>query len=122
MAGGTVFGGGLVEQNAFAIYHARQFMTRLTAHVAMRTLQRESGSRVVIEQRRFPLHAVVTLRARRLLAFRKLPAVNVLVTLFTGRRRCFEVRINQLGPHVRRFVAVDTGRGTVSSEQRERSL
>jgi len=76
----------------------------------------------VIEQGRLPLHTVVTIGARRFLAFCKLPAVNVLVTLFTAGWSCFEIRINEFGAHVLRFVAVDTSRGAVSSQQRERSL
>ena len=122
MACGAVFGGGLVEQNGLPIHDTRQFVAGFTAHVAMRTLQRECGSPVVIEQGRFPLRVVVTVRTRRLLGLCKLPAVNVLVTLFAGRGRCFEIRVNQLGAHVRRLVAVDASRGAVSSQQRERSL
>ena len=122
MARGAVFGSGLVEQNGFALHLAHQFVTRVTAHVAMRALQRESGSSVVIERGRFPLEAVVTVRAGRVLAFCKLPAVHVLVTSFTGCGRGFEVRVNQLRAHVLRLVAVDTSRGAVGSEERERSL
>jgi len=88
----------------------------------MRALQREGRSRVVIEQGRFPLHAVVTVRARRIRAFRKLPAVHILVTPFTGRGRRLEIRVNQLGAHILWLVAIDTGCGTMSSEQRERCL
>ena len=97
-------------------------MTRITAHVAMRTLERESGSGVVIERGGIPLHTVVTVGARRFPAYCKLSAVNVLVTVFTARRRCFEIRINQFGTHVLRFVAVDTSSGAVSSQQREKVL
>lgn len=121
VARGAVSRSGLIEQNGFAIHRARQFVTCLTAHVAMRTLQRERGSRVVIEQGWLPLHAVVTVGAGRFLAFCKLPAMHILVTLFTGRGRGFEIRVNQPGAHVRRLVAVDAGGGTVSSQQRERS-
>ena len=88
----------------------------------MRAFERESGSGVVIEQGRLPLHTVVTVGARGFAVFCKLLAVNVLVTPFTARRRCFEIRINQFSAHVLRFVAVDTSRGAVSSQQRERSL
>ena len=122
MACGTVFGCGLVEQNRFLIHRPHEFVTRFTAHVAMCTLQREGRSRVVIERRRFPLEAVVTVRARRVLAFRKLPPVRILVTPFTGRGRCFEICVNQLGAHILWLVAIDTGCGAVRPEQRERSL
>ena len=122
MACGAVFGGGLVEKNRLPIHNARQFVAGLTAHVAMRTLERKSGPSVVIEQGRFPLRSVVTIRARRFLALRKLPAVNILVTFFASRRRCFEIRVNQPGAHVLRLVAVDTSRGAVSSHKREGSL
>lgn len=88
----------------------------------MRAFERESGSGVVIEQGRFPLNAVVTVGTRCFLTFGKLPAMNILVTFFAARRRCFEIRINQFSAHVLRFVAVDTSRGAVSSQQRERSL
>jgi len=73
----------------------------------------------MIEQGRFPFRSVVTIRARRFLALRKLPAVNILVTLFAGRRRCFEIRVNQPGAHVLRFVAVNTSCGAMSSQQRK---
>lgn len=122
VARGAVFGRGLVEQNGSPIHDASQFVAGFAAHVAMRAPQRKSGPGVMIEQGRFPLQAVVTVRARRLLAFRKLPAVNVLVALFARRRRCFEICVNQLGTHVRRLVAVDAGRGAMSSEQREGRL
>ena len=51
---------GLVEEHILAFHHPHELMTRLTAHVLMGTLQRESGSLLVIEQRRLPLGTVVT--------------------------------------------------------------
>jgi hypothetical protein len=51
-----------------------------------------------------------------------LPPVHILVTPFTGRGRCFEIRVHQLGAHVLWLVAIDTGCGAVRSEQRERCL
>jgi hypothetical protein len=76
----------------------------------------------VIEQGRFPLDAVVTVGTRGYLTFGKLPAMNILVTFFATRRSCFEIRVDQFGAYVLRFVAVDACRGTVGPEQRERSL
>lgn len=46
--------------------------------------------------------------------------MHIPVTLFTGRGRRFEIRVNQPGADVRRLVALDTGRGAMSSQQWER--
>ncbi len=49
----------------------------------------------------------------------ELLAVRLLVAVFAFARRRLEVDIDQLGPQVRRFVAVDAGCGLVGAAQRE---
>src|SRR5438045_1879913 len=57
----AVFRRGLVEQNGFSVDDFGQLMALWAADILMRPAQRESGPLLVIEQRRLPLHAVVTL-------------------------------------------------------------
>ena len=86
----------------------------------MRALQGEGGTRFVIEQRWFPFGVVMTLGALRHASLRKLAAVDVLVTLVALGRRRREVHLADRGNCRFRCVAIDTDRGLVRTQQRER--
>ena len=119
MAGFAVFGRRFIEQNLFPIDPLGQIMTLCAPRFLVGPLQRKRSALLVIEQRRFPLRAVVALHATRGSIFSELLAVNILVAVFALRRCRLEVHIDQLGLHVRRLVAVDTGSGAVRPDQRK---
>ena len=94
-------------------------MAAFAFHVTMDALQRERSAFVVIEQRRFPLGAVVTIGAGCGRALGELPAVNVFVTVLALVRRGFEIHVEQAGFQIWRLMAVDTSGGPVRPNQRE---
>ena len=59
---------------------------------------------------------------RDVVRIRKLPAVNICMTVFAFRGRGSEIDIQQLGFEVRRLVTIDAGNGSVRSHQWERRL
>jgi len=64
----------------------------------------------------------VTVGAGRNAIFSKLPAVNILMAIFTLGGCGREIRRNELGLHIWRLVAIDAGCGLMRSHQWERSL
>lgn len=119
MASGALFRRGLVEQNRFTIHFPAQLMTAGAPHVLVRAAQCEFSALVMIKQRRFPFHAVVTFDAARDAGLRELLAMHVLVTVFALRRSSFEIHIQQPGFKIGWFVAVDARGRAVRSQQGE---
>ena len=97
MTSGTLFRCGLIEQNRFALHHPGQFVTAGAAHVLVRATQCESSTLVVIKQRRFPFHAVVTFGAARNSSLCELVRMHVLMAILTLCRGSFEIYIQQPG-------------------------
>jgi len=93
MASGTILRRGLVKENGLCRDYFRKFVTFRAAHILVCAAQRETGALLVIEERWLPLHAVVTLRARRNPCLGELLAVNVLVAVLTTRGRSLEIHI-----------------------------
>lgn len=119
MTGGTFFRRRLVEQNRFALHHLAQLVTPGAAHVLMRASQSELRPLVVIKQRRFPFHAVVTLGAARNSGLCELVRMHVLMAVLTLHRSRFEIDIQQVRFKIWRLVAVDARRSAVRTQQRE---
>lgn len=123
MAGRAVLWRGLVEENRFVGDDFVQFVTISTPDVLVCAAQGERGPLFVIEQRGFPFRAVVAVGARRGIAFgHELLSVDVLVAVLALHRGGLEIRIDQLGFEVWRFVAVDARRRPMCSEQGELGL
>ena len=119
MTSGTFFRRRLVEQNGFAFNHSAQLVTAGAAHVLMRASQCEVRTLVVIKQRRFPFHAVVTLGAPRNSGLCELVRMHVLMAVLTLHRSSFEIDIQQVRFKIWRLVAVDARRSAVRTQQRE---
>ena len=82
MAGNTIFRCWPIEKHRLGGYETRKFVTLPAAHILMRASQRESSPLLVIEERRFPLHTVVTFSTWSNVRFGELLPVNVFVTVF----------------------------------------
>ena len=93
-----------------------------TNNVFVNAFERETGALVVVKERRSPLGRVVTFCARGRARFGELLAMNVLVTLLTLPGRRFEIHVNQGGFKIWRFVAIDTRRSSMRSQQGERGF
>ena len=119
MTSGTFFRRRLVEENRFAFNHPAQLVTSGAAHVLMRASQCEVRALVVIKQRRFPFHAVVTLGAARNSSLCELVRMHVLMAILTLCRGSFEIYIQQPGFKTWRLVAVDARRSAMRTQQRE---
>ena len=116
MARGTIFRRGLVDEDSLGGNESRLFVALCAADVLVRPAQRKLGPRVVIEQRRFPLHAGMAFCAASHIAFGELFPVNVFVAVFALRWRGLEVDIDQFGFEIRRLVAIDSSRGAVRAQ------
>ncbi len=119
MAGGAILRRRLIEEYRFGVHSFRKFVAFCAPHVLVGSSQRECGPLLVVKQRRFPLHAVVTVGAMGGVSLGELLSVDVLVAVLADHGRGLEVDIHELGPEVRRLVAVDAGRGAVGPEQGE---
>ncbi len=96
-------------------------MAGLAAHVLVPAFQRKAGTRLMIEQRWFPLQTVVTIGTRSDLgAVSKLGAVGIFVALLTLAGRRLEIRLHQLGTQVRRLVAINARGSAMRAQQGER--
>ena len=116
MAGRALLGCRFVEKDGFGLHHLRQLVTLAAAYVLVCAAQRKR-SLLVVEKRRFPLHAVVAFRAARDLPLGELLSVDVLVAILALGRRHLEIHVHQLGFKVRRLVAIDASRRTMGAKQ-----
>jgi len=73
----------------------------------------------MIEERRFPLRAVVTLGTSSYVAFGELLAMDILVAVLALGRCGLEIGIQQFGLKVRGLVAIDASRSAVCAHQGE---
>jgi len=119
MTSRTFFRRGLVKQNGFALHHSGQFVTTGAAHVLVRATQCERSTLVVIKQRRFPFHAVVTLGAARNSGLCELVRMHVLMAVLTLHGSGFEIDIQQVGFKIWRLVAIDARRSAMRAQQSE---
>ena len=94
MAGGTILWCRLIEENRFGCDHFRQFVTFCAAHILVGSSEREGGAFVVVEEGRFPFHAVVAIGAASDVGTCELLAVYVLMAIFTLCRRSLEIHIH----------------------------
>src|ERR1700732_1406078 len=108
MAGRAVLWCRLVEENRLVGDDFVQFVTIGALDVLVCATQGERGPLFVIEQRGLPLRAVVAVGAWGSVAVGdELLSVDVLVAVLALHRGGLEIRIDQLGFEVWRFVAVD---------------
>ena len=122
MAGGTIFRGRFIEENRFRPDDFGQFVTLPAAYILVRAPQSECCPLVVVEKRRLPSHAVVTLRTARDVPCGELLPVNILVAVFALRRCGLEIGIHQLRAQIGRLMAVDTCGRAMRSQQGELGL
>lgn len=118
----TLLRGGLIEKDFLALDQPDLFVTAIASDIPVKPLQREGGPLVMIEQRWLPLRAVMAVHACRGSILRELPAMCVLVAILTLGRSSREVSRDQLGLHIGRLVAIDTGSRPVRAHQGERSF
>jgi len=119
----AVLGRGFVEQDPLAIKIAEQLVTIAATHVLVRARQSERRALVVVEQRWFPLGAVMTVGAGRDPVFLgELTAVDVGVALFALGGCLGEVHIDERGFQVGRLMAVAASNGPVRADQGELGL
>ena len=98
MTGSAVLGRRLVKEHGLSFHLAGLLMASGATHVTMHPLQRKRCAGVVVKKRWLPLGTVVTPGTGRGLArFCELGAVNIGVATFAGRRRYFEIDIDELG-------------------------
>ena len=117
VAGNAILGRRLVEQYCLGTNRFGQFVALCASDILVRPAQGERGAFLVIEQGRFPLHAVVALGTGGDVALCELLPVDVFVAVLTLRRGSLEVRIHELGLEIRGFMAVDASRRPVCSQQ-----
>ncbi len=122
MTGSAVFGRRLVENHCLRSNYSRELMTLGAPHILVRTPQREFRALLMIEKRRLPLHAVMTLRAARYFCLGELFSVNVFMAVLALCRRPLEIHIEEVGLKVRRFMTVDARRRPMRSKQGELRL
>ena len=122
MAGGAFLRRWFVEQNRFAFDLAHQVVAVGAFHIRVHALKRKSSTSIVIEQRRFPLRAIVALGAGCDIPLCELLAMRVLAALLALSRCGLEIHVDHVGFEVRRLMAVDAGGGAVCAQQRESSL
>lgn len=110
---------GLVEKNCLGLNYLRQLMALSAAHLLMRAPQGKCSSLFMVELRRLPFGAVVTLGASSDVPVSELAPVDVLMTVLALAGSGSEIDVQQLRFHIRRFVAIDACGGTMCSEQSE---
>jgi len=84
MASRAFLGRRLVKQYLFAFNTPQGLVTAIATHIAMNSLERKGGTRVVIEQRRSPFVRVVAIGACTISVLGELPAVSVSVALLAS--------------------------------------
>lgn len=123
MASGAFLGAWLVKQDRLVHYHPLLFVAGFATNPLVGAFQRERGSPFMIEQGRLPPGRVVAIGAEcNPVGLGELRPVNVLMALFAFDGCRLEVRIDQLGLHVWRFVAIDAGGSPMCAQQREGRL
>jgi len=110
MAGGALFGRRLIEQYRLGRDYPGQFVALRAAHILVRSPQREIRPRLMIEQRRLPLDAVMAVRARGNVRLRELLAVDIFMAILALDGRSREIHIDQLRFQVGRLVTVHAAR------------
>ena len=118
----AVFGGRSVVEDLLPFKVLHQFVAVAATDVLVGARERELGTLIVIESRWLPLRAVVTIGARSYLTFGELPSVRIGMALLALQRGLGEIRVDQLGAQVRRFVAIDTRHRAMGPDQRELGL
>ncbi len=122
VAGRTVPGSRLVEENRPGADKPCQLVALGAAYVLVRTTQRKLRSLLVVEKRRLPFHAVVALGTTGYIALGELFPVNILMAVLALGRRRFEVHVQKIGFKIRRFVAIHASRCAVRPQQRKLRL
>jgi hypothetical protein len=85
----------------------------------MRTAQGKVSSFLMVEERRFPLRAVMTLGTSSYVAFGELLSMDILMAVLALGRGGPEIGVEQFGLKVRGLVAIDAGRSAVRAHQGE---
>ena len=111
-----------IKQDRLPFHLPRQLVAAVAPDIPMRTLKRERGPLLMVEQRWPPAIAVMALGAGCNAVFRKLLAMNVLVAVLAAGGRLPKIDMGQRGFHVRRTVAIDARGRSMGSEQRKRRL
>ena len=117
VAGRAISRCGLIEEHGFGGHHSREFVALHATYILMRTTQRKLGPRFVVKEGGFPLHAGVAVRTARDVPFGELLSVDILMTIFALAWRGLEVYVDQPDFKIRRFVAIDAGRGAMRAQQ-----
>ena len=117
MAVGARFRDWLVEEDIFAVDVTRELVATAAWNRDVQALQREVGALVVVEKRRFPLVAVMAIRAGCDSCFRELLSMWILVALLAFLGCHFEVHIHQLGFKIRWLVTVDASSRAMRAQQ-----
>lgn len=106
----------LVNDHWLAIHFARLFVTILTRHIRVASLERKFCLHVMIERRGHPALRGVTIGARRFPRHRKLPGVRILVTVFAIPGSAFELYRVGAG---RNLMAGATRHGAMRAQERK---
>jgi hypothetical protein len=83
----------------------------------MRTAQGKVSSFLMVEERRFPLRAVMTLGTSSYVAFGELLSMDILMAVLALGRGGPEIGVEQFGLKVRGLVAIDASRSAVCAHQ-----
>lgn len=94
MARSALPGGGLVEQNLFAIRIAHEFVAAFATYITVHPLEGERCPGVVIKEGWLPLVAVVTICAGGDTGLFKLRTMSIRVAPFTLQRRRLEISVS----------------------------
>ena len=122
VAGGAILRSRFVEQHGFAFDLPHEFVAIGAFHIRVYALKRKSCASIVIEQRRFPLGAVVAVGTGRYVCLCELLAVRIFVALLAVFRRGLKVDVHHRSFKIWRLVAIDAGCGTMCTQQRESRL
>ena len=120
MAGDAVGRRRLVKQHVGSTHRFYVVVAAFTADVLVHAFEREAGASFVIEERRFPLVAVV---ARIALGHDagggKLPGVDVLVATIAGGWGRSKAHVDERGLQVRRAMTIGASDRAVAAKQLE---
>lgn len=119
MASGAILGRGLIKQDRLAGDQPRRLVAVSATDVLMCAAQRERRSLFVIEERRFPFHAVMAFGAAGHIVMRELLSVGIFVAILALERSCFEIHVDQFRSQIWGFMTIDASRSAMCSKQRE---